>query len=76
MLRSFAKLREVDVGFWVERVLTAGIDLNWSRYTVFDKGVDHARLVSFHKALQDRLRSLPGVVEVAAAWTFLLNARF
>ena len=76
MLRSFAKLREVDAGFRAERVLTAGIDLNWSRYTTPGKGADHDRLVSFHKALQDRLRSLPGVVEVAAAWTFPLNARF
>ena len=76
MLRSFAKLRAVDAGFRTERVLTAGIDLNWSRYTVPEKGADHTRLVAFHQALQDRLRSLPGVVGVAAAWTFPLNARF
>ena len=76
MLRSFAKLQAVDAGFRAERVLTAGIDLNWSRYTIPEKGADRARLVAFHLALQDRLRSLPGVVGVAAAWTFPLNARF
>jgi putative ABC transport system permease protein len=76
MLRSFAKLREVDAGFRAERVLTGEVHLNWSRYTNPGKGADHAKLVSVHKALQDRLQSLPGVVEVAAAWTFPLNARF
>src|SRR6185295_10713048 len=49
----FAKLRSVDAGFRAERVLTAALDLNWSRYTLPEHGADHERLVSFHKALED-----------------------
>ena len=32
MLRSFAKLQQVDAGFRAENVLTMSVDLNWSTY--------------------------------------------
>jgi predicted permease len=75
-LRSFAKLREVDAGFRAENILTGEVHLNWSRYTTPERSFDRGRVVTFHEGLHERLRALPGVVTVGAAWTFPLNARF
>jgi putative ABC transport system permease protein len=75
-LRSFAKLRAVDAGFRPERVLTAEVHLNWSRYLTPEHRMDTARAVAFHEALQTRLQSMPGVVAAGPAWTFPLNSSF
>jgi len=67
MLRSLLKLQQVDPGFHTGQVLTAGIDLNWSRYDSEEKRLD------FYRHLLPRLAALPGVTEVAFGSTFPLN---
>jgi predicted permease len=67
MLRSLLKLHQVDPGFRADRVLTAGLDLDWSRYKTEDLRRD------FYQKLLPRLRSVPGVTSVAFASTFPLN---
>jgi predicted permease len=76
MLRSFVNLLRVDAGFRGENVLTASIDLNWSRYTDLGHGVEAEKVLDFARKLEARLRARPEVVEVGPAWTFPLNARF
>src|SRR5438105_10150825 len=56
MLRSLLKLQQVDAGFNPQNVLTARIDLNFSRYGSNEKIRD------FAIRLLDRLRAEPGVV--------------
>jgi putative ABC transport system permease protein len=75
-LRSFVNLLNVDAGFRSENVLTASVDLNWSRYRTPERQLDRPRVLAFHHSLEERLRAQPGVVEVGQAWTFPLNARF
>jgi len=75
-LRSFAKLRAVDAGFRPERVLTAEVHLNWSRYLTAEHRLDTDRALAFHENLKARLESLPGVVSASPAWTFPLNSSF
>jgi putative ABC transport system permease protein len=75
-LRSFVNLLHVDAGFRSENVLTASVDLNWSRYRTPEKQIDKERVLAFHRRLEEKLRAQPGVVEVGRAWTFPLNARF
>jgi putative ABC transport system permease protein len=59
MLRSLLKLENVNAGFNPENVLTARLDLNFSRYDSSEK------IRSFAQRLLLRLRAEPGV-EVAA----------
>ncbi len=61
MLRSFYKLQEVDPGFNPERVLTAQLSLNWSKYQTQQ---DRA---AFFDALLERVRAHPGVVSAAVS---------
>jgi putative ABC transport system permease protein len=67
MLRSLLKLHQVDPGFHTDRVLTAGIDLNWSRYNNDERQSD------FYRRLLPRLSALPGVTSAAFGSTFPLN---
>ncbi|MFI5006631.1 MAG: ADOP family duplicated permease [Solirubrobacterales bacterium] len=74
MLRSFAKLQQVDAGFRSENVLTMRLDLNWSRYTTTERRTDAQRVLTVVEPLWDRLRAMPGVVTTGTAWTFPLNS--
>jgi putative ABC transport system permease protein len=76
MLRSFAKLQQVEAGFQTENVLTLSVDLNWASYTTPRHTIDRERALRFHDRLQEAVRAVPGVVSGATAWTFPLNATF
>ena len=67
MLRSLLKLQRVDTGFDPENVLTARIDLNWSRYG------DNDKIRAFANRLLDWLQSQPGVLAVAFGGTVPLT---
>ena len=67
MLRSLLKLQEVHAGFDPENVLTARVDLNWTKYDKPEK------VRAFVEPFLARLREAPGVVSVAVANTFPLN---
>jgi putative ABC transport system permease protein len=60
LLRSFTLLRQVDPGFDARSALTFRVSLPESAYA------DDARLLSFHRGLDERLRALPGVRRVGA----------
>ena len=62
-VRSFGRLAAVDPGFDPAGVLTFGLSLPPRDY-----GTPEARL-GFHRGMVERLRSLPGAVEAAAAST-------
>ncbi len=72
-LRSLAELSRVDAGFRAENVLTMSIDLNWSRYTREGHRTDTEKVLTFHDALAEKTKAMPGVLGVGAAWTFPLN---
>jgi putative ABC transport system permease protein len=76
MIRSFENLRRVDAGFRAEQVLTARLNLNFSSYSTPERRIDVERVNAFYRAVDDQLRSLPGVVSIGAAWTFPLNSSF
>ena len=44
MLRSFAKLQQVDAGFRAQNVLTMTVDLNWSKYSTPERRVDREQV--------------------------------
>jgi predicted permease len=76
MLRSFAKLSQVDGGFQVEHVLALDLDLNWSKYTTSSHAADHERLLRFHELFLERALALPGVLAAGSSWTVPLNGGF
>ena len=59
LLKSFARLREIDPGFRPDHLLTMRIQLSGPRYE------DDRRRISYFSELQERLRSLPGVTAVS-----------
>jgi putative ABC transport system permease protein len=67
MLRTLWKLSHVDTGFRSERVLTARMSLNFTRYSKREERLD------FQDRLLERLSHEPGVLSVALAGTFPLN---
>jgi len=67
MLRTLWKMSHVDTGFSSERVLTARLGLNFTRYP---KPEDRR---AFQDRLLERLTAEPGVQSVALAGTFPLN---
>jgi predicted permease len=67
MIRSLVNLRGVDPGFDPENVLSARVDLNWTKYR------EDQPIRNFSDALRDKLRTLPGVLSVAFASTVPLN---
>jgi predicted permease len=69
MLRTLWKLSQVDPGFRTERVLTARLDLNFSRY---QSDVEQR---AFHDALLEKLQAEPGILSVSLAGSFPLNER-
>ncbi|HEY7514318.1 MAG TPA: ABC transporter permease, partial [Vicinamibacteria bacterium] len=76
MLRSFAKLQQVDAGFRADNVLTMTVDLNWSKYTTPEHRADRERLLRLFEPLWEKVRGIPGVVTAGTAWTFPLNTSF
>jgi putative ABC transport system permease protein len=76
MLRSFENLRHVEPGFQAENVLTGTLNLNFSKYTTAERGLDNDHVNAFYRTLEDQLRGLPGLVAVGNAWTFPLNNQF
>jgi putative ABC transport system permease protein len=67
MVRSLARLQSADGGYVAKNVLTARVDLNWSRYT-------SAQLVlDFADQLMQRLSTQGGVKAVAVSSDFPLN---
>jgi len=66
MLRSFVKLQEVDPGFAPQRVLTMGINLNWSKYNA-------PKRRSAARTILENVQSLPGVLSAAVSSSFPLD---
>jgi putative ABC transport system permease protein len=60
MIRSFAKLNQVDPGFNSERTLTMGVTLLRSKYP------EDERVASFYSQLLERAAATPGVESVGA----------
>ena len=67
LLRSFQELRNVDLGFEPEGVLAMSVTLPPSRYP------DREATQSFFVGLEERVRSLPGVVNAASTNTLPLG---
>jgi putative ABC transport system permease protein len=66
MIRSFAQLTRVDRGFQPDQLVTAGLDFSVSGFTTWLRPTETRPQVSIRELL-DRLRSQPGIQEVAAA---------
>jgi putative ABC transport system permease protein len=64
LMKSFIKLRQIDPGFQVDRLLTAGLSLNWGDY---ESASQRTRI--YQRALES-VRRLPGV-DAASAVSFL-----
>ncbi len=76
MVRSFIKLRQVDVGFTEHNVLTLRVPLPEAKYPepkTADDPRDPAGLV-FYEQLLERIRTLPGVKSATAATLLPLGA--
>jgi len=70
MVRSLVKLQRADGGYETSGVLTARVDLNWTRYT------NPAQVREFADGLMARLAGQPGVTTIAFASDFpLLNGQ-
>ena len=58
-LDSLRRLSSVDLGYQADRVLTAGVNSDWSRH----QNAEHFRRL--YTTILDRLRSTPGVISAA-----------
>jgi putative ABC transport system permease protein len=67
MVRSLVKLQEVDPGFVAQRVLTMGVDLNWSKY----KTAEQKRQIG--RSILEKVQVLPGVLCAAVSSSFPLD---
>ncbi len=67
MIRSLINLQRVDLGIRTENILTARIDLNFSKYR------DNETVRQFYRSLLERLRAIPTVTAAGAGSTFPLN---
>lgn len=67
MTRSFVQLSRVDPGFVPQRVLTASIDLDWSRFTTDEQ---HA---SLSKRILETFEGQPGIASAAISSSFPLD---
>jgi predicted permease len=70
LLRSFLRLRSVDLGFRVDNVVTFSVDLPESRYGTVP------RLQDFRSRVTDELSQVPGVTDVAVVNWRPLNRTF
>jgi len=67
MLRSLMKLQEVDLGIRAENVLSARVDLNFSKYS------NSETIRRFYRDLLERLSAIPTVTAAGAGSTFPLS---
>ena len=67
MIRSFMHLRDVSPGFDHSQVLAFDVDLPFPEYDSREEAIE------FHRTLQQRLISLPGVVNVGSTTTVPLE---
>ena len=76
MLRSFIKLRQVDLGFTAQKVLTMRVPLPVAKYPVPLSASDPREPagLAFHDQLLSRLRNLPGVQAATSATILPLGA--
>ncbi|MCA9739709.1 MAG: ABC transporter permease, partial [Gemmatimonadetes bacterium] len=70
LVRSFASLRQVELGFQPEGVLTFEVHLPSTRYP---EGADRVR---FHRTLEQQVAALPGVHAVGATSWLPVNGRY
>jgi putative ABC transport system permease protein len=70
MARSLLRLEGVDPGFKGDRVLTARLDLDWSKFRDPAKSQD---AVAKYQRVLERVSALPGVRSAAVATTFPLS---
>ncbi|MGH7718032.1 MAG: ADOP family duplicated permease, partial [Gemmatimonadaceae bacterium] len=68
MLRTLINLQRVDTGFDPTNVLTARLDLNWTRYDSAYKSVQ------FFEQLQQRMQEQPGITAIGFAFSFPLGS--
>ena len=68
MIRSFQQLQRVDVGFNMDRVMTARLNLYGQKYQ------QPASQVAFFNQVIERTQAMPGVESAAAVGTILLSA--
>jgi putative ABC transport system permease protein len=61
LIRTFAKLNQIDPGFNPEQVLTMGVALLPSKYP------DEGQVATFYSQVLERSATVPGVISVAAA---------
>src|SRR5262245_38782842 len=67
MVRSLMKLQQVDLGIRAENVLSAHVDLNFSKYS------NNETIRRFYRDLLERLRAIPTVTAAGAGSTFPLS---
>jgi predicted permease len=67
LVRTLANLKNLDPGFDTRKLLLFGIDPTLSGY-------NHAKVQSLYRSLEDRLRSLPGVIAVSYSSDTLLSS--
>jgi putative ABC transport system permease protein len=68
MLRSVAKLQEVDAGFHAENVLSSTVSLSFTKYKPKEA-------LAFYERLLDKLSNRPGVVSAAVSMTVPLDGQ-
>ena len=69
LIQTFLRLRDVDVGFRSDHLLTLDLSLPETQYA------DSMRVVAFYDALLERLRALPGVTVAGASSVLPLTGR-
>jgi predicted permease len=75
MVRSLVKLQRVDGGYVTSNVLSARVDLDWTRYANPQVQEDQRPLIrAFADRLTQRLSQHAGVVSLAVASNFPLNS--
>src|SRR5262249_9867582 len=75
MVRSLVKLQRVDGGYVTSNILSARVDLDWTRYANPQVREDQRPLIrAFADRLMQRLAQDAGVVSIALASNFPLNS--
>ena len=70
MVRSFAKLRQVELGFDPDHILTFQVALNGPKYEATDK------VIQFYRGALERIVSVPGVEAAAVTNSLPLVGQF
>jgi putative ABC transport system permease protein len=75
-LRSLMKLQSIDPGFRTENLVTWRADMSFNKFPLsMDGQVRTQKLSDYWTEFETRLRTIPGVTEVAGGGTFPLNER-